>query len=920
MNEELKIVIRAVTTDAKKNLADVKKELANIEGEGNKTKKTLGETMKSVAKGAAAAMATVAALTAAIVSLGKAAVDAQKGIAKLNTAFETNGSNAKQAGETYKQLFGFLGDSDKAVEAAQSLALITTNKDELQEYGQILKGVFASMGDKLPVEGLAEAINATIQKGEVDGVFADAIEWMGISLEGFNQKLAQTATLEEREALVRNTLNGLYRGSATLYDRNNQATIQYNQSQANLNLTLAQATRYTTPLMTALNNLSATLLTFFGPALQTVSIYLTAFIQLIAEAIRWVGSFFGMFSGSTQKASADVEGYQAAMNKYISSLQGTFGSANEEIKDTNKGIQELKKQTMGFDELNIVSKPTASPATGGGGGGGGGVPLGKIPVAPNPADYGIGMTDFGFEDMKKDIEEAKSKIKGILTLVAAVAAAFGLWKLINFIKDLTSTLSIMKTLKGVDLDANWNSLNEEQTQAVLHSEKLKTQFKNLGGTLMIAAGAILLLKGYSDAWVNGIDWGNFAMILAGIGLTVGGIALIFGPVAAGVALIVGGITALVIGIKDFITNGYSMQNVLMILAGVIAIVVGVCLAFNAALLANPITWIIIGIAALVAAFVILWNECEGFRNFWIGLWEKAKALFAQFVDSIRPLIDAIVFAFKQAWELIKVVWMDYLVPMFKFAWELIKGVWNAVKPYFQLIWDNIKLIFSIVGDVLSGYFKVAWEMIKAVWDIVVSYFTTIITNIGLAFGVVKDLLSGNFSAAWEKIKQIFSNVGSFFGGVIDTIKNTFKNIATIVGDTISSVVKKAINGVLSTAVKIINGFISAINTAISVINAIPGVSIKKLNKLEVPKLATGGILTRESLFVGGEGGKKEAVLPLEQNTEWMDILADRIAGRTAAPSKLVLMVDGKELGWASIHGINGITKQTGTLPLELALV
>ena len=64
----------------------------------------------------------------------------------------------------------------------------------------------------------------------------------------------------------------------------------------------------------------------------------------------------------------------------------------------------------------------------------------------------------------------------------------------------------------------------------------------------------------------------------------------------------------------------------------------------------------------------------------------------------------------------------------------------------------------------------------------------------------------------------------------------------------------------------------------------------------------------------GERGK-EAVVPLENNTEWMDKLADRIAQRNETPSKIVLMLDGKELGWANIHSINDITKQTGSLPL-----
>jgi hypothetical protein len=65
----------------------------------------------------------------------------------------------------------------------------------------------------------------------------------------------------------------------------------------------------------------------------------------------------------------------------------------------------------------------------------------------------------------------------------------------------------------------------------------------------------------------------------------------------------------------------------------------------------------------------------------------------------------------------------------------------------------------------------------------------------------------------------------------------------------------------------------------------------------------------------GEAGK-EAVLPLENNTGWMDKLADRIAARSAG-TKVVLKVGERELGWATIGAINDITKQTGGLQLVL---
>jgi phage-related protein len=166
------------------------------------------------------------------------------------------------------------------------------------------------------------------------------------------------------------------------------------------------------------------------------------------------------------------------------------------------------------------------------------------------------------------------------------------------------------------------------------------------------------------------------------------------------------------------------------------------------------------------------------------------------------------------------------------------------------------------------------------------------------------------------IRNIFAGIGNFIGTTFNNIISTFTNIGKTVGDAISGSVKGAINRVLSTAAKMINGFISAINIAVGVINAIPGVNIKTLAKLEVPKLAKGGIVSSATLAQIGERGR-EAVLPLENNTEWMDVLADKIASRNGAPSKIVLQLDGKELGWANIATINQITEQTGKLQLRV---
>jgi hypothetical protein len=182
---------------------------------------------------------------------------------------------------------------------------------------------------------------------------------------------------------------------------------------------------------------------------------------------------------------------------------------------------------------------------------------------------------------------------------------------------------------------------------------------------------------------------------------------------------------------------------------------------------------------------------------------------------------------------------------------------------------------------------------------------------------VKNILSGNFKEAWEDIKKIFSGWGSFFGGLWDKVKSLFTNIAQTIGNSISNVVKTAINGVLSTAVNIINGFIKAINLAIGIINAIPGVNIKKINELQVPKLERGGVLKKGQVGLL-EGNGAEAVVPLEKNTEWLDRISERLLkGLGGANRPVVLQVDGKTFAKTVINTVNADTRQKGKLGLNV---
>ena len=289
--------------------------------------------------------------------------------------------------------------------------------------------------------------------------------------------------------------------------------------------------------MTALNDLAATLLSVLRPAFEIVAAVIATFVSYIIVAISWVSAFFSIFSGRGRKAkdtTKEVSDDIKDTNKNIKGLYGGIGGVGTGLNKAAAAAKELKKQTMGFDELNIVQSQEDTASSGGGGGGGG---------APMP-DMSALIDDVpGLDKFTSDLEEAKKKAEGVMALVGAIAIGLGLWKIASFISGIIRAKELLSKLGD---EYVYQQIFREQTQEYLDNAIAK--IKHFAGLIMIVAGAILLVHGYTDAWINGIDWGNFAEILAGLALVVGGLALAFSPVAAGVGLLAGGIALVVLGI------------------------------------------------------------------------------------------------------------------------------------------------------------------------------------------------------------------------------------------------------------------------------------------------------------------------------------------------------------------------------------
>ena len=187
---------------------------------------------------------------AAITGIVESTKEYRNTMSGLETSFKTAGLEANDATNTYKSLYSVLGDTGKAKEAAQFIGLMAKNEKDLATWTDICTGVYATFGDALPIEGLTEAANETVKVGQVTGVLADALNWVGISEDEFNEKLSACSDEQEREQLIRETLNDTYKEASDIYKETNESIIQNNESQANLTENLSNIAEIFEPLVT----------------------------------------------------------------------------------------------------------------------------------------------------------------------------------------------------------------------------------------------------------------------------------------------------------------------------------------------------------------------------------------------------------------------------------------------------------------------------------------------------------------------------------------------------------------------------------------------------------------------------------------------------------------------------------------------
>lgn len=203
----------------------------------NKSLTALGDFAK---KGVKAAGAAVAGMTAAFIALDGATEEYRVAQGKLNAGFQAAGFSTDVARKSYRNFYAILGDTDTATEASQLLANMAKNAEDVTKWTRIAAGVHGTFGDSLPIEGLVESANETARTGKVTGVFADALNWVGIMEDDFNAKLEQTTDVSKRNQLIMDTLSKTYDKAADSFYANNQQVVNARRNHATLDEMLAK--------------------------------------------------------------------------------------------------------------------------------------------------------------------------------------------------------------------------------------------------------------------------------------------------------------------------------------------------------------------------------------------------------------------------------------------------------------------------------------------------------------------------------------------------------------------------------------------------------------------------------------------------------------------------------------------------------
>lgn len=206
-------------------------------------------------------------------------------MASLEVSSQKAGYTAEQTAQSYQQFYSVLGDEQSSATALSNLQALGLSQEDLTKMIDGTIGAWATYGDSIPIDSLAESVNETIRVSKATGTFSDVLNWAGTSEDEFNAALESANSETERANLVLKELSRQGLVSAAEEWRNtNSAIVETNKASSDLNDALARAGDALSPMVAKVKEFAANLVNGFLDIAESSDIAIPA-ITGVATAI-----------------------------------------------------------------------------------------------------------------------------------------------------------------------------------------------------------------------------------------------------------------------------------------------------------------------------------------------------------------------------------------------------------------------------------------------------------------------------------------------------------------------------------------------------------------------------------------------------------------------------------------------------------
>ena len=664
--------------------------------------------------------------------------------------------------------------------------------------------------------------------------------------------------------------------------------------------------------------------------------YLTA---LFGGKSKKLSSSFGGVSNNAKKAAGNTGTLAKNMNNASDSSQklskgasGTGSGLKKAAGNASKLKKELNGALAGFDAINNInssngsSDPSSGDSGGSGGAGGSGGDIGGFSMDDSGAKEQKGL----LEEVDKQLEEIKKKVAeffqplkqswdkfGAPMIAAAVYAFNGVKNLLMeigksmytvwengtgaktvelILKIFTNIFKIIGNISQGLADA-WNT-------AGLGDSIIQHLWNIFNSILKIINEILKIVRDITKA----IDW---TAVLGAVDVVLIIIDELFSFIADNVGRILG-ILSVIAGLSLFSTLAGILGTVITqiqlavgVFSGWASLATALSGAFGIlpqifASIVMAVSPVNVIIGAVIATVVDLWQKSKSFRDDIVSILGNIATIVQKvFLNIVAPIIDTVG----------KII-MD-------FVGDVLKPLWNAWENVFQsimgLVSDFLKFvtpIFSTILDILGPIFKLALTLLRGTFDMVFAAIRGIIeladkticervNNIREFFRNLGEWMEGTFGFKWKNVFETVKNVvkvfRDFMGPIINSLEVVFLGLTSFISGVFSNNWRRAWFGVRQIFEGIVSGLehifkaplnfmIDGINKFLSGIGKIkipdwvPGVGGKGFSIPRIPRLAKGGIVSASTIANIGEAGT-EAVIPLQRNTQGLDMIAEKISER-----------------------------------------